>query len=57
MMPELHVLFGAIGYPLAQRLLSVGRRVPVVKQSSGRIATGSEIGGDRRADVHAYGKP
>ena len=45
MMPELHVLFGAgqVGYPLAQQLLSVGKRVRIVKRSEGRVPTGSEI--------------
>jgi nucleoside-diphosphate-sugar epimerase len=45
MMPELHVLFGAgqVGYPLAQQLLSVGKRVRIVKRSKGRVPTGSEI--------------
>jgi nucleoside-diphosphate-sugar epimerase len=44
MTSELHVLFGAgqVGYPLAQRLLSVGKRVRIVKRSSGRVPTGSE---------------
>jgi nucleoside-diphosphate-sugar epimerase len=44
MMPELHVLFGAgqVGYPLAQQLLSAGKRVRIVKRSSGHVPAGSE---------------
>jgi nucleoside-diphosphate-sugar epimerase len=45
MTPELHTLFGAgqIGYPLAQQLLSAGKRVRIIKRSSAHVPTGSEM--------------
>lgn len=45
MLPKLHVLFGAgqVGYPLAQQLLSVGKRVRIAKRSEGRVPIGSEV--------------
>jgi nucleoside-diphosphate-sugar epimerase len=41
---ELHVVFGAgqVGFPLAERLLEGGKRVRVVKRSSGRLPQGCE---------------
>ncbi|NOT98034.1 MAG: NAD-dependent epimerase/dehydratase family protein [Sideroxydans sp.] len=41
---ELHVVFGSgqVGYPLAQKLLEVGKRVRVVKRSQGDVPEGAE---------------
>lgn len=43
-MSELHVVFGAgqVGHPLAQRLLAAGKRVRIVRRSSGPVPAGSE---------------
>jgi nucleoside-diphosphate-sugar epimerase len=42
---QLHVVFGAgqVGHPLAERLLAAGKRVRVVRRSSGPVPTGAEI--------------
>ena len=42
---ELHVLFGAgqVGYPLADRLLIVGKRVRIAKRSMGHVPEGCEV--------------
>ena len=42
---ELHVVFGAgqVGFPLAERLLAVGKRVRVAKRSSGHLPAGCEV--------------
>lgn len=42
---DLHVVFGAgqVGTPLAARLLEAGKRVRVVRRSSGTITPGAEI--------------
>ena len=45
MSAELHVVFGAgqVGFPLAERLFAVGKRVRVVKRSSGHVPAGCEV--------------
>src|SRR5262245_38054659 len=42
---ELHVVFGAgqVGYPLAERLLAMGKRVRVAKRSAGGVPPGCEV--------------
>lgn len=42
---DLHVVFGAgqVGTPLAGRLLEAGKRVRVVKRTSGAAALGAEV--------------
>jgi nucleoside-diphosphate-sugar epimerase len=42
---ELHVVFGAgqVGYPLAQDLLSAGKRVRIAKRSATRVPPGCEV--------------
>lgn len=41
---ELHVVFGSgqVGYPLAQKLMELGKRVRVVKRSQGDVPVGAE---------------
>jgi len=42
---DLHVLFGAgqVGYPLAERLLAMGKRVRVAKRSAGHVPAGCAV--------------
>src|SRR5262245_52639757 len=42
---ELHVLFGAgqVGYPLAERLLTNGKRVRVAKRTAGHVPAECEV--------------
>jgi nucleoside-diphosphate-sugar epimerase len=43
--PELHVLFGAgqVGYPLAERLVALGKRVRVARRSAGHVPPQCEV--------------
>ncbi len=52
MTADLHVVFGAgqVGYPLAQQLLSTGRRVRIAKRSAGGVPPGCEIANGDAAD-------
>ena len=50
---ELHVVFGAgqVGTPLAARLLDAGKRVRVVRRSSGAVTAGAEVLAGDAADA------